>query len=433
MKLSHYIKICPYEEKSGYSLVYSTRRASITLVSEAVLKSIGNDSLSPSDSETLESLGFLIDDVNKEKQAMRQYFETINSNNTFFNVIAVMNLNCNLACSYCYEGTLKGNHFMSQETADQLIEFVKASVTPIKTRINIDFYGGEPLLSFELIKYISQELQGFAKERGIEYSFCLITNGTLLTRQKAEELASLGLRGVKITLDGTKETHDKFRPFKSGAGSFDTIIRNIKETCDIIKIGIGGNYGKDNFRGFPQLLDYLLGEGLTPDNIPQVKFDPIMKPDSKYSPADFKDIGCDSINEPWLIQASFLLREGILKRGYNTPKIVPTPCMVDVKDEYVVNYDGSMYKCPGLIGREEFKVGDLVKGIKDFSEAYNVGLWKNEECLDCEYLPLCFGGCRYMKLMRDGNIDGVDCKRAYYDATLETFIKQDIKYRIKPQ
>jgi len=58
-------------------------------------------------------------------------------------------------------------------------------------------------------------------------------------------------------------------------------------------------------------------------------------------------------------------------------------------------------------------------------------IWKNEECAQCAYLPLCFGGCRYMALLRDGKIDKPDCKKDYLDTSLEGLIKQDIKFGLR--
>ena len=60
---------------------------------------------------------------------------------------------------------------------------------------------------------------------------------------------------------------------------------------------------------------------------------------------------------------------------------------------------------------------------------YNRDVWKNEECLECAYLPQCFGGCRFMKFLRDGDITGVDCWKSFLDAILEKCILQDLKYR----
>ena len=431
MQLSHYLKIYPYEERPGYLLLYSTRKASIILLKEETYQAIEKGGLSASDEVLLSKLGMIVSNREEEKRSVLGFFDDLNAKNPGLNIIVVLNLDCNFSCIYCYEGDMKGKLYMSGNTADLLIDFIKEKFTADKKSLLVDFYGGEPLLSAGLIKSISQVLKPFTESRGASYSFTLVTNGSLFKRQLAEELVPLGLKSVKITLDGPAEVHNRCRPFKSGAGSFDTIIRNIKETCDLVKIGIGGNFDRNNYEKFPLLLDCLAKEGLTPDKIYVVKFDPVVnRPEGDTSPADYKG-GCMSINEPWLFKAEALLRKEILKRGYNTPKLAPVICMVENKDSYVVNFDGVIYKCPAFIGKKGFAAGDLRTGVKDYTSSYKLDIWKNEECAGCEYLPLCFGGCRYMTFVRDGNIDKPDCKKAYFDASLETLIKQDIKYRPK--
>lgn len=429
MQFSNYIKFYPCKENPGYHLLYSTKRSSIILLQESVLKSIEEGNVSSSEEDTLSSLGFLVPDRDEEKRSMLSLIDDAYKGIKQFSTMLVMNLDCNLACRYCYEGEMKGKFFMSHETADLFIHLIEKYFAEGKS-IYIDITGGEPLLSFELIKYISERFKFSAEKRGLDYTFNLVTNGTLLTGKKAEELASLGLRGAKVTLDGPKESHDYYRPFKSGSGTFDTIIRNLKETCEIIKIQIGGNFNPENYREFPCLLDYLIEEGITPDKISLVKFAPISKTGKEFAPPEFTG-GCTSINEPWLIEASIFLREEILKRGFNTPRITPSFCVIESPEDIVVNYDGTLYKCPGFVGWKGLEVGNLKTGIKDYRKSHNLDLWKKEECLECEYLPLCFGGCRYMKLLRDGNIDDIDCRKPYLDATLETFIKQDVKYILK--
>ena len=384
--------------------------------------------LSPSDEALLSRLGFIVEDREAEKRAMLNFFDDANSRDPVLNIIVVLNLDCNFSCIYCYEGDMKGKLYMSDETAGGLIDFIKERFTEDKKTLLIDFYGGEPLLSIGLIKSISGALKPFCERRGASYTFTLVTNGSLFTKRVAEQLVPLGLKRVKITLDGPAEIHNRYRPFKSGAGSFDTIIGNIKDTCDLVKIGIGGNFEKNNYKKFPLLLDYLLREGLTPDSIPSIKFYPVIKrPAGDLSPTDYKG-GCMSVNEPWIVEAEAGLREEILRRGYKTPKLAPILCMVETTDAYVVNFDGVIYKCPAFIGKEGFEVGDVQTGVKDYSAIYKLGIWKNEDCARCEYLPLCFGGCRYMTFVRDGNIERLDCQKDYLDASLETLIKQDIKY-----
>jgi uncharacterized protein len=429
MELSSYLKVFSYPEKQGYALFFSTLTCSTALLSESVIGSLTEENMSGTYREQLVSLGILVEDAERERAGMYGIFNKANDESTHLNAIVVLNLDCNLACRYCYEGTLKGKHYMSRETADALLVFLKnRAVEGGKRTINLDFYGGEPLLSASIMSYISENLVSFAQDERLEYSFNIVTNGTLLSRKKALKLKELGLRSAKVTIDGPRDNHDRNRPFRSGKGSFDRIVENIKETHDIVNIGVGGNFTRENYRTFPRLLDFLGQQCLTPGRISGIKFDPVTKTHGPQAPADFRE-GCETISEGWLVEASLFLRQEILKRGYRTQKIVLSPCMIDIRDRYVINYDGTIYKCPGLIGQKDFEIGNVRVAIKDYSVSHNLDLWKRVDCIRCAYLPLCFGGCRFMKYVRDGDISDVDCKKAYYDVALETLIKQEVKYR----
>ncbi|OGW25618.1 MAG: putative geopeptide radical SAM maturase [Nitrospirae bacterium GWC2_42_7] len=428
MRLSRYCKIFQDKINSDSVLLFSTRNASKLSIPKNLLKEIESDKLSKEEKNTLTELGFLAKSHEHEKNELLGLMDELNSTNKTFKAIVVMNLDCNLACKYCFEGTRKGKFYMSRETADEFVEFVRNNITSGGLdKINLIFYGGEPLLSIGHIIYISEKLETLCETEGTEYSFSLITNGTLLSPGIAERLKSLGLKSASVTLDGPREVHDIFRPYKTGKRSFDNIFKNVKNVCDIIDIQIGGNFTKDNYMQFPLLLDYLYEEGLSPDKISTVRFDPVINEGEGIMPPDFHD-GCNSSDEPWLLEAGLFLREEIIKRGYNTPKITPGICMMELRDNMLINYNGDIYKCPGMISREEYKVGDIRTGVRDYRQSHYLDNWKNEKCLNCEYLPLCFGGCRYMKLVRDGNMDGIDCKKPYLDAALEALVKQDIKY-----
>ncbi|MGA1840292.1 MAG: geopeptide radical SAM maturase [bacterium] len=430
MQSSFYLKTFLCREKPGYLLLFSTKQASKVFLKEETFKAIEKGTLSPSDEALLSKLGMIVHDREEEKRTVFGLIDKINTNNSVLEIMVVLNMDCNFSCIYCYEGDMKGKLFMSDDTARRLIDFIKHKFTKDKQSLILHFYGGEPLLSIERIKSISQEIKSFVENNGASYGFTIITNGSLFKRSAAKELVPLGLKSVKITLDGIAETHNKSRPFKSGAPSFDTIIGNIKETCDLTRVGIGGNFDKENYERFVPLLDYLEKEGLTSEKIAIVKFDPVMKqPLGEAMPAGYSG-GCMSINEPWLSKASTMLREEILKKGYKTLTLLPMPCMVEVLASYVVNFDGFIYKCPTFVGKKDYAVGSLLTGITDYSRSYKLGIWKNQECAECLYLPLCFGGCKYMTFIRDGNVDALDCKKAYLDTSLETLIKQDIKYNL---
>lgn len=427
MILSKYYKTYSNQKDPDSLILFSTKKASKIILPKSMFEDIQKGTISGEDEKTLSELGFLVKSAEEEKAEMLGFMDELNSLNAQFRATVVMNLDCNLACTYCFEGTRKGKYYMTQETADLFVDFAAKNLVSNHTDIYLVFYGGEPLLSKGLIIYISQKMKNLAESRGITYSFSLTTNGTLLDRTTVMELKPLGLKDASVTLDGLKNNHDLYRPFKTGKGSFDLIFRNIKDICDMTDIQIGGNFTEENYTTFPQLLDYLLEKELTHDRIPEVRFEAVTKESKGIALPDFHD-GVLSVNEPWLFDAYLYLREEILKRGFRTPKITPITCMMEYKDKMFINYDGSIYKCSGLIGREEYSVGDIRRGVMDYSKSHHLDNWKNEECLNCEYLPLCFGGCRYMKLVRDGNMDGVDCKKPYLIATLEKMVEQDIRY-----
>jgi uncharacterized protein len=317
---------------------------------------------------------------------------------------------------------------MSAETADLLVAIIEREHLAKGRKVSLDFYGGEPLLSVDLIRSISTRLRKYSEYMGLPFEFSLVTNGTLLTRPIALELSELGMKSAKITLDGPRDVHDCSRPFVSGRGSFDIIVNNIREVMDITKVQIGGNFTRENYREFPLLLDYLTSVGITPHKLKSVAFNQVTGRVGSTSLPDYAS-ACNCTDEQWLFEATIFLREEILRRGFPTPKPGQAGCMVEFANDLVVNVDGALYKCPAFVGRKGFSVGDLRSGIIDHGGAYIPDVWKTPECLECAYLPQCFGGCRFLKFLRDGKIDLVDCWKSFLDATLEKCISQDLKYR----
>jgi uncharacterized protein len=431
MRLSQYIKIFTPLNNPGHLILYSTRRASILCAPEKTLQQIEEGTLTEADRETLARCGILVPDPEREREEMLNHFDEANRKGKRFSAIVVLNLDCNLACGYCFEEGVRGKREMSGETADLLVEWIDREQIARGRRASIDFYGGEPLLSVDLIRSISARLKESSETNGLPFEFSMVTNGTLLTRPIAQELKGLGLKSVKVTLDGPREVHDLSRPFASGKGSsFDIIIRNILEIADLIELQIGGNFTRSNYREFPRLLDHLLSVGITPEKVQTVVFSQVTGKVGDGAIPDYAS-ACNCTDEEWLWEATLYLREEILRRGFNTPRPGPAGCMVEFANDIVVGVDGAVYKCPVFVGREGFSVGNLKSGMVDDGSVYNPGAWKREECLECAYLPQCFGGCRYMKFLRDGDMGGVECWKGMLDAILERCILQDLKYRPK--
>ena len=427
MQLSRYLKVYPAKDRPGHFLLYSTLRGSMVLVPGATLRSAQAGSLTGTQAETLVRLGMLVPDLEAEKDRMRGVIERANGRSRCFRAIVVLNLDCNLDCGYCYEGGFRGGHYMSRETADLLVETLVRDQFSVGSDVSLSFYGGEPLLSQGVIQSISERLLRAAQKYEVSYSFSLVTNGTLLNRETAEKLLPFGLKGAKFTLDGPREIHDGQRPYASGAGSFDTIVDNISAVWDLVPIQLGGNFREENFRAFPRLLDHLISRGITPEQLAQVQFTPVTP---KAGCAEYGS-GCASSDEPWLIEALMFLREAIMARGFVTPKPSVSACVVELASNMVVNWDGSLYKCPAFMGWQELSIGSLELGIADYGSSHCIGNWQTDSCLECPYLPLCFGGCRFLTLLRERPLSDVDCRRAFLDATLERHLQQDFAHPAK--
>lgn len=434
MELSRYIKQYSFPDDPGYVLLYSTKKAAKVLLQKSVFKDLESGTLPSEKLKTLHETGFIVESRENEALEMFAFLEGANRKSSEFKATIILNLDCNLKCIYCYEGDLKGKVYMPEDIADNTIAFIDRqylSTGKIK-HLSIDFYGGEPLLSTDLIRYISERLRRLADKHGTEYSFTLVTNGTLATAMTVENLLSYGLKALKITIDGSRENHNKYRPFTTDIGSFDVIINNIKDICGLVNVNITGNYTQDNYIEFPALLDYLIFEGITPEKVSSVRFEPVST--SPFNRSEFNG-SCNTLNEQWIFEATLFLREEILKRGFNVQSPAPSTCMVEIENSITVNHDGELLKCTAFIGWEGLGAGNVRTGLSDYKKTNNSGIWKQQNCLDCEYLPMCYGGCKYLKLLKDGNIDGINCEKPYLDATLETLVKQDLRYsrKIGPQ
>jgi len=431
MQLSNYLKVYPFPDDPAFLLLYSTKNAALGIIPQEIFTDIQQGRPHQEYQKNLIDLGMLVEDRCREIDEVLRMPAELNRLDSSLNAAIILGMECNFSCVYCYEGSMKGKKAMADETAEQVVAFLESRFGSDKKKMILDFYGGEPLLYTKRIAYFAKALRPFVEELGGEFSFTLVTNGSLLTRKTVEKLVPLGLRSVKITIDGPPANHNRFRPFISGKGSFDVILKNVHDCCGLIRIWLGGNFTSENYQTFPGLLDHLESAGITPDRLVQVKFDPVMQINDSFSNPEFSG-GCGSINEPWLQDASLFLREEIFKRGYPTPKLGPSSCMIDLNNSFTIHYDGGLYKCVSLIGHPGFEAGTVWNGFKDYDAMYQVHNRAGEEdCKACVYLPLCFGGCRFMEYQRTGDMSRVDCQKEYLDATLEKMLIQDVRYRYK--
>ncbi|MBI5443640.1 MAG: geopeptide radical SAM maturase [Deltaproteobacteria bacterium] len=431
MELSAYCKAYPFPERPGHCLVFSTRKGSLALLSSDAFARLERREI-PEESarESLVKLGVLTADREAERREVLGYLEEVNRVDPCVTVAVILGMGCNFACPYCYEGSLKDGSAMTEATAEALARFVEARLVPGKQKLLLDFYGGEPLLYVDRIRQIASELGPVARERRAAFSFSLVTNGSLLTRDVVEALLPLGLRAAKVTIDGPADHHDRTRPFRSGKGSFEAVLANLRACCDLLAVGVGGNFLPESWRAFPRLLDRLEASGLGPSKLAQIRFQPVLRTNDRFSHSEFR-AGCSTGDEPWAAEAAVSLAEEVLRRGYRLPPIRPTPCMADLAAAFTVHWDGTLYKCPAFVGHPEFAAGDVWSGPREHGEAYGGPRWRDRaECGACEYLPLCFGGCRYLRYQQQGSAAGVDCRRGAWEATLEPFLRLHALHRL---
>src|SRR5581483_8176156 len=112
--------------------------------------------------------------------------------------------------------------------------------------------------------------------RGVTLKISIITNGLLLTSDVVDRLLPYGLYGVKVTLDGDRDTHNRMRPLRGGQGTFDRIIQNIRAVADRVPIAIGGNFDESSVDSYPALLDFLKEQTFA-DKLIKVNFKPVIR------------------------------------------------------------------------------------------------------------------------------------------------------------
>jgi len=322
---------------------------------------------------------------------------------------------CNMDCIYCYEepleGSIKKPEYMNMDIANTFLKWVKKLFYKRNTKkIGITYYGGEPLLNFKIIEYLSQELIKDAKENNREYEFRILTNGTLLTPSIAKILyENCDITSIHVTLDGPKEIHDKRRPFRGGKGTFDIIYQNLKSWVDIFPdVIIRINVDKENWTYVPSLLDILKNDGL--QNKVRIYYGRIYE--RKRCPRH----GFQIFDEQWDKIVLKLYKE-TTARGFKLQwHPFKTLCTAYYDNHFIIDPVGRILKCWDLLGDEgeQYAIGDLRKILRkenfEPEDVFTEWLYKwmshnplmFSKCRQCKFLPVCNGECPANTLDKTG-------------------------------
>lgn len=338
-------------------------------------------------------------------------------------------LNCNFKCPYCYE-TLD-THIMNQEIRQAIVNFVRESAKTLK-EIHITWYGGEPLLVKDIIYELSEEFIKISKENNCKYDAYIVTNGYLIDDEIIKNFKKYKVKGAQITLDGPPHIHNNRRILRTGKGTFDVILKNIKKLKDAdMQVGLRINIDKENSKFIPELLDILKDNNLT--NL-DVSFGHI----TPYTEA------CSSISDSCLTTKEYAdlnleYQKLLHEKGFKAerypyyPGIKANYCCADQINSFVIDPKGYMYKCWNNVGNKDMAVGNIktIKSLTDEKMIMNHVNWltsvpfEHEECLECKLLPVCMGGCPY-NLKRLGK---PNCEKWKYN--LEEILKYTYIYKTR--
>ncbi|AMP21052.1 hypothetical protein AZF37_07645 [endosymbiont 'TC1' of Trimyema compressum] len=308
---------------------------------------------------------------------------------------------CNLACPYCFAagGNYKGNEgLMSADIGKKAIDYLleNSSNRPI---VEVDFFGGEPLLNFSLIKYLMPYGNKKAKELGKTIKWSMTTNGVLLNNQIQDFLIENNV-GTVLSIDGRKEVHNRHRYFKNKKGSYDIVLKNYlsfkNKTEDYVVRGTYTGYNKDFYNdvktlkelGFKHIsMEPVITDGETPWDLKES--DLSLLEDSyerlktlflewynKENPVDFFHFNIDLKGGPCLYKR-------ITACGAGFEYIAITP-------------EGDIFPCHQLIKDNKYKMGSLVdntfnQNIKDTFQKSTI--YSKESCSSCWARFYCSGGC----------------------------------------
>lgn len=347
--------------------------------------------------------GILIENSFDEMRFLKYlHYRTKFANDTLFLTIAPT-LECNFACPYCYENRRNGK--MSEEIQDAIIAFIEGVIKKGVSNIDITWYGGEPLLYTDIVLSMSKKITDLIMKYNCKMSMYMVTNGYLLNKRIVELMDTVGITRIQVTLDGLRDNHNKRRPLRNGDGTFDRILDNLNLFCDSpIEVLVRMNVDNTNCYDYIKLKECIESLG---------------NPNIELYPSPVEDLNKDTINEI----SNFMSREQfesftmkICEEGYLDSKSFSVMddrycfCTAETENCYVVDDRGDFYKCWDEVGRIEYRCFNILDPENINYNAISQYLiddpFSNEQCSDCIFLPLCFGGCKFQKAHMDKSVCG---------------------------
>ncbi len=324
---------------------------------------------------------------------------------------------CNLNCSYCFasQGKYHGERaLMSFEVGKRALDFLIEN-SGTRRNLEVDFFGGEPLMNFDVVKKLVEYARSIEKEKGKNFRFTLTTNGVLVD-DDVIDFANKEMSNVVLSLDGRKEVHDRYRVDYQGRGSYDTIVPKFQK---FVKARGGKNY---YMRGtfthanpdFLEDIKTMLNLGFT-----ELSMEPVVA-------AEGDEAALTEEDKPVVMKQYEKLAELMLKRDKEGKPFTFYHYMIDLAGgpciykrisgcgsgtEYMaVTPWGDLYPCHQFVGDEKFKLGDIWHGVENKeiqNEFASCNVYARSECRDCWARLYCSGGCAANAYHATGSVKGV--------------------------
>ena len=337
------------------------------------------------------------------------------------NVIKAMCLHvahvCNLNCSYCFasQGKYQGERaVMSYEVGKRAFDFlIEKSGT--RRNLEVDFFGGEPLMNWEVVKKLVEYARSIEKEHNKNFRFTLTTNGMLIDDEVIDFL-NKEMSNVVLSLDGRKEVNDHFRKDYKGEGSYDKIVPKflrLVEARDGKNYYVRGTYTHNN-TDFTNDILHMADLGFT-----ELSMEPVVCPPGDPYALTEEDL-------PKLFEQYELLAKEMIKRKREGRGFTFYHYMLDLKNgpciykritgcgsgtEYVsVTPWGELYPCHQFVGDEKYSLGNIWDGITntEIQDGFrSCNAYAKEECRDCWAKLYCSGGCAANAYHATGSINGI--------------------------
>ena len=323
---------------------------------------------------------------------------------------------CNLNCSYCFasQGKYHGDRaLMSFEVGKQALDFLVAH-SGKRRNLEVDFFGGEPLMNWDVVKQLVAYARSIEKEAGKNFRFTLTTNGVLVD-DEVIEFANKEMHNVVMSIDGRKEVHDRFRVNYAGQGSYDTIIPRFQKFAKARgerDYYVRGTYTHHN-TDFTKDILHMADLGFT-----QLSMEPVVcAPDDPCALTE-EDL-------PVLFEQYEELAKEMIRREKDGKPITFYHYMIDLNHgpciykriagcgsgtEYLaVTPWGDLYPCHQFVGDEKYLMGNVWDGVtntemRDEFKCCNV--YARKDCDDCWARLYCSGGCAANAYHATGSIQG---------------------------